>query len=338
MHKIIRTICYFTNEPGGKTLARLSEISDCLIQDGYEIQTNRVCSPAIEKIKELDSSFSDDYHCFSVGTLDRTEILEQLNNLGMTRDVSFNLDLTQSDINQSDTQILFEIIRKAPAKTFNFTYVFNNPPSTPYFPSGNYVGEGFSIGLQPTDLSVDCDSLEEWLFRIGEVLNEINRIFSKEQDFLGIDSSIAPLFEGRSSLIYFLRRIGYDFNYSVTTDIFLRMADFIKKENPRPIGLCGLMFPCLEDFGLAEEYEKGNFSIERNVFLSLHSGLGIDTYPIGIDESPEKVLDILRLVQGLSNKYKKPLSIRFVSDGKTKIGERTDFQNQYLKDVVVRGL
>ena len=28
---------------------------------------------------------------------------------------------------------------------------------------------------------------------------------------------------------------------------------------------------------IAEEYEKGNFSIERNVYLSLHSGLGIDT-------------------------------------------------------------
>lgn len=94
----------------------------------------------------------------------------------------------------------------------------------------------------------------------------------------------------------------------------------------------------VEDIELAKEYEKGNFSIERNVYLSLHSGLGIDTYPIGIDEDQMKVTGILTLVQGLSNKYKKPLSVRFVSDGKAKIGEKTDFNNQYLKDVTVRPL
>ena len=43
-------------------------------------------------------------------------------------------------------------------------------------------------------------------------------------------------------------------------------------------------------------------------------------------------------LQGLSAKYKKPLSARFVSDGKTRINEKTDFQNQYLKDIIVRPL
>ena len=85
------------------------------------------------------------------------------------------------------------------------------------------------------------------------------------------------------------------------------------------------MFPCLEDGELAAEYEKGNFTIERNIFLSLHSGLGIDTYPIGIDEKPERVWEILKLLQKLSNKYNKALSCRFVSDGKTGIGGNSDF-------------
>lgn len=97
------------------------------------------------------------------------------------------------------------------------------------------------------------------------------------------------------------------------------------------MGLCGLMLPALEDFELAKEYEKGNFSIERNIYLSLHSGLGIDTYPIGVDEKPEKMVEILKLLQSLSNKFNKPLSARFVSDGKAKIGERTNFKNQYCK-------
>ncbi len=118
----------------------------------------------------------------------------------------------------------------------------------------------------------------------------------------------------------------------------MEITKFIKKENPNPIVLCGLMLPCLEDYDLAKEYENGNFTMERNIYLSLHSGLGIDTYPVGINESPQKILEILKLIQALSNKYKKPLSARFVSDGKAKIGEKTDFQNQYLKDVIIRSL
>ena len=117
-----------------------------------------------------------------------------------------------------------------------------------------------------------------------------------------------------------------------------RIKSVIVENNPKPAGLCGIMLPCLEDTVLADEYEKGNFSIERNIYLSLHSGLGIDTYPIGIDESTEKILEILKLLQALSNKYSKPLSARFVLDGKARIGEKTDFKNAYLQDVVVRRL
>ena len=99
-----------------------------------------------------------------------------------------------------------------------------------------------------------------------------------------------------------------------------------------------MMLPCLEDFEQADEYEAGKFTIERNIFLSMHSGLGIDTYPIDIDEKPERVLEILKLIQSLFNKHNKPLSARFVSDGKAKIGEQTDYQNQYLKYCVIRPL
>ena len=83
---------------------------------------------------------------------------------------------------------------------------------------------------------------------------------------------------------------------------------------------------------------KGGIFQLKGIFLSLHSGLGIDTYPVGVDENPERVEEVLRLLRDLASKHDKPLSARFVSDGKAKIGEKTDFGNQYLKDVVVRGL
>ncbi|MDD5145240.1 MAG: DUF711 family protein [Candidatus Pacebacteria bacterium] len=337
-NKIIRSICYFDKEPSDETIERLDKIAGILTGRGFEIQTKRVCSSSVDKIIELDSKYASNSYIFGIGSLQKDEIRRRFNDVLSCKDTSFNLDLTGREITIDDAQLLFEIIRRNSSKTFNFTYVFNNRPSSPFFPSGSYQKDGFSIGLQPTDLSEDCNSIGEWLEKMKEVWLEIYNLFKDDPEFLGIDSSIAPLFSGKSSLIGFIKKLGLDFSRSATTDTYLAITKFLKENNPKPVGLCGLMFPCLEDFELAEEYEKGNFSIERNVFLSLHSGLGIDTYPIAIDEKPERVLEILKLVQGLSDKYKKPLSARFVSDGKAKIGEKTDFQNQYLKDITVRSL
>lgn len=337
-NKIIRTICYFTDNPSEKTLSLIEKISKPLLEKGFEIQTKRVCSSSIEKIKQLDAKFSNGVFIFSVGTLEKKQIEDKLDSLLNANDVSFNLDLTSSLINEADVQILFKIIKDKPGKTFNFTYVFNNKPQTPFFPSASWVKNGFSIGLQPTDLAENCKTLEEWLNEMKQVWEEIYEMFKDKESFLGIDSSIAPFSIGKGSLVNFVKKLGFDFSRSTTTDVYLRITKFMESNNPRPVGLCGLMFPCLEDFELADEYEQGNFSIERNVYLSLHSGVGIDTYPIGVNESSKKVLDTLRLIQGLSNKYKKPLSVRFVSDDKAKIGEKTDFENQYLKDVIVKAL
>ncbi len=336
-NKIIRTICLFTDNPVIKDVDKIKEISGILNEKGFEVQTTRICSSA-KSIKNLKSLYGDGVSYLNVGTLNVKDALIQMNDFFQTKNTVFNMDLSESEITGKEVNAFFEIIKNKPEKTFNFSYVFNNAKSTPFFPSASYKDNGFSLGLQPTDLSEGCNNIEEWLNKTKETWIEINDIFKNNSEFLGIDSSIAPLFEGKSSFIDFLRRLKINFSESTTTDLYLKITNFIKKENPKPIGLCGLMFPCLEDFELAKEYEKGNFSIERNIYLSLHSGLGIDTYPIGIDEKSARVLEIRKCIQGLSNKYKKPLSVRFVSDGKARVGEKTEFNNQYLKDVIVRQL
>lgn len=63
-----------------------------------------------------------------------------------------------------------------------------------------------------------------------------------------------------------------------------------------------------------------------------------DTYPVGVDENPKRIVDILRSLQAFSNRYLKSFSVRFVSDGIAKVGDRTDFKNVYLKDVTIRPL
>lgn len=337
MIKVIRSVCLFSKNPCLQDENRLLTIENLLKDKGYSVQTKRICSP-VGSFSEMSNSISDKSIMLSLGSLDFDSADKKLEDFLRVGNIHFNLDLSNEKIDLKHVEILFKIIKENPPSTFSFTYSFNNPVSSPYFPSAKFEKEGFSIGLQVTDLAKDCNSLEEWFENMRFCWNEINSIFESRDDFLGIDSSVAPLFEKDSSLIYFIKRIFDSFNYSVLTDTYLRITEFIKKENPRPVGLCGLMFPCLEDFELANEYSSGNFSVERNIFLSLHSGLGIDTYPIGVDEDKDRVVNILEVVQGLSRKYSKPLSVRFVSDGKAKVGEKTDFQNQYLKDVVVRKL
>ncbi|KKQ23594.1 MAG: hypothetical protein US40_C0002G0137 [Candidatus Roizmanbacteria bacterium GW2011_GWC2_37_13] len=335
-NKIIRSICLFEKEPSRESLKKLDEL-EVLLKTEFTIQTKRLCSSNIEKTIELSNKYSGRGYIFGIGTIDEEVLKKDLLNI-LKADIHFNLDLTDREINLDDIQILFDIIKNNPARTFNFAYEFNNPSSSPFFPSANYERDGFSIGLQPTDLAENCQTLDEWLVNMKNVWFQLFNQLKQKEDFLGIDSSIAPLFTRKSSFINFVKKLSGSFEKSTTTDIYTKITRFIKKENPKSTGLCGLMFPCLEDFELTEEYEKGNFNIERNIYLSLQSGVGIDTYPVGTDEKPERVLEILKLLKNLSNKFQKPLSARFVSDGKTKIGGKTDFKNQYLKDVVVKPL
>lgn len=332
MKKVIRSICFFSKKPTTEIREKVTTIDGTLRSAGYEIQTKRLCSPI--SIKEIGSIDLPGF-LSCVGTLTKAQLEAQFEDFILSQNVSCNIELCgQEKIDIAVLDVLFELIRRNASKTFHFSYVFRNRPSSPYFPSASYLKDGFSIGLQSTDLSEGCTTLEEWLYRMYECWREIEGMFGGNPEFLGIDSSIAPLFSGGSSLINLVPRLsGHDFVSSTTTDFYLRCTKFLKTHNPRPVGLCGIMFPCLEDVGLAEEYEKKNFPIERNVFLSLHSGLGIDVYPIGIDEDRERVYELLCLLKGLAEKYDKPLSARFVSDGKAKIGQRTNFLNPFLTDV-----
>lgn len=335
-NKIIRTICAFSDSPSRNTIQRLADLQLKFEAAGFRVQTVRIATNR-KDFQQIRQEIDNQEIRLSIGNVTLQEAQLLLPSFSTSQNINFNIELSKTEINSEHVELLFNIVQGNAANTFNFTYLFNGVP-TPYFPSAMYEKNGFAVGLQPTDLANGCTSLQEWLDNLKAVWVEISDLMKDEQDFLGIDSSIAPLFEGTSSVVNFIKRLGMTFPASTTTDVYTKITQWIKSENPKPYGLNGLMMPCLEDFELADEYENGEFSIERNIYLSLHSGLGIDTYPMGIDEDPARIVEILKLVQALSNKYKKPLSARFVSDGKATIGQKTDFQNQYLKDVVVRKL
>jgi hypothetical protein len=334
MNRIIRSICLFTEKASEFDYRKLLEIEAILSRAGFEIQTRRIVTHAdtisnLGKLEEQPGLF------YAAGTLSRSSLWEQLEDFLKASSVSCNLEI-HDHVELRDVDFLFELIRQRPEKTFQFSYTFSNPHSTPFFPAARFEREGFSLGLQSTDLAAGCEDLHSWLHLKKGVWDELVQLFKERPDFLGIDSSVAPLFSGDSSFIHLAERLCGSFSNACTSDFFVQVSRFIKQNNPKPVGLCGLMFPCLEDFVLAEAYEKGEFNIERNIFLSLHSGTGIDTWPIGIDEDPKRIQQILNLLLALAKKYNKPLSARFISDGKVRIGEKSDFRNPYLKDVVIR--
>lgn len=264
MKKIIRSLCYFAQNPDGKIIDRINELKSKLELNNFIVQTTRLCSNI--SVKEIDLKLGKTDLYLSVGKLSENEIEKQFIDFINAKNVAVNLDLSDG-VTENNVNLLFRIIKERPLKTFNFAYVFNNVNSSPYFPSASYVQDGFAIGLQSTDLAENCNSIEEWLELKRKVWGELIELLKAEVDFLGIDSSVAPLFTGNSSLINLAKRIKGNFTDSVVSDFYLKITNFIKIENPRPVGLCGLMLPCLEDFELAQEYEQGNFSIEKFVFI-----------------------------------------------------------------------
>jgi hypothetical protein len=334
MSKIVRTVCYFTERPDGRVAGELGALSARLRALGYEVQTTRVCvrQGDIASLGELTGVIP------SVGCLPFESAVRQLPDFFAADNVNFNIELADTEVEPRHVDLLWRIFTERPGHTFHFSYTFNNVPGSPFFPSATHGEDGFAIGLQSVDLSAGVDSVDGWLSAMAGCWREIVHEFRDDPGFLGIDGSPAPMGDGPGSLVGFVRRLGMTFGASATSTFYSAVTGFLRAENPRTAGLNGLMLPCLEDGALAAEYEAGEFTIERNLFLSMHCGLGIDTYPVGVDESPARVLEVLRLVRALSNRHRKPLSVRFVSDGRAGIGDRTDFGSPYLTDCVVRPL
>ena len=333
---IVRSLCLFADRLDDAVGGRLDTLATRLVDVGFALQTRRICV-AGHGARDVAAAYADGTRFLSIGQLDRAALAREFDALLEVDDVACNLGV-DGPVTAADVAWLQRLVAARPERTFTFAWTFHNAPGSPFFPSATWAGNGFALGLQPTDLAAGCATPEAWLARIEETWHTLVALFGGEPDFLGIDGSVAPLWNDPGSLVGHVRRWAGSFERAVTSDLFLRITAFLQARNPRPVGLNGLMLPCLEDRLLAEEYTQGRFGIERNLFLAMHCGLGIDTYPVGIDEPPARVLDILRLVQGLAARHAKPLSVRFVSDGRAHVGERTGFGNRYLHDVVVRPL
>src|SRR5690606_28108554 len=124
------------------------------------VQTIRIATNNAD-FESLRAALGDEEIRISLGSLSLEQVQNLLNRYHESHNVNFNIELADTEVTPEHVDVLVEIIRNNPTNTFNFTYLFNGVP-TPYFPSAMYQENGFAIGLQPTDLAENCDSLDGW--------------------------------------------------------------------------------------------------------------------------------------------------------------------------------
>ena len=104
------------------------------------------------------------------------------------------------------------------------------------------------------------------------------------------------------------------------------------------VGYSGLMLPVLEDSVIARRWSEGSISIDGLLAYSAVCGTGLDTIPLPGRVSPDQLIRILGDVASLSVKWKKPLSARILPIAGKDAGDRTDFDNPRLVNVMLRPL
>lgn len=228
---------------------------------------------------------------------------------------------------------------------FRFAAIACCPPDIPFFPASYHRGRtSFSLALECSDFVVeafgranDLIDAEKVLKRIFEhELKKIEKVAEKlartEQiDFRGIDVSPAPGIRKRESLVYAFEKLGLGaFGASGTLSIAGMITRVLKSLRVKTCGYSGLMFPVLEDHGLAHACSKGMFSIDTLLAYSAVCGTGLDCIPLPGAISVNKLSAILLDVATLAVKLQKPLSARLFPVPGKKSGEMTNFMSPYL--------
>lgn len=227
-----------------------------------------------------------------------------------------------------------------------FTALANVDPGSPFFPAAYHNSEAisFSVAIEGADLVAKAfngkgsiqEGKEALIADINGLADRMNQVANRLKyqfgiKFGGIDFSLAPFpdetvsigaaFEGLG--IPLLGDHGSVYFASVLTDAIDRSA-FPK------IGFNGLMFPVLEDPGIARAVNEGNLTIKDLLLFSTVCGTGLDTVPLPGDVTQEQLSALLMDLGALALRLNKPLTARLLPIPGKKAGEMTDFNFDFF--------
>jgi uncharacterized protein (UPF0210 family) len=226
-----------------------------------------------------------------------------------------------------------------------FAAIFNTKPGSPFYPGAFHKGPvSFAIGTENSDLVLEAFRQARDIKKAGSYLKDvltsefkkIERIGHRLQrewniKYGGIDVSVASSVKATESIAFAFEKLGLGkFGEPGTLSIAKVVTDTLRDLKVRQCGYSGLMFPVLEDYGLARRNTEGTYDLIHLLTYSAVCGTGLDTIPLPGNVSEKKLSALLLDIASLSQKLNKPLSARLMPVPGKKAGEMTDFKFEYF--------
>ena len=352
-----------------KTLLHHSEILDqaraIFEQAGYEVQTIRFATQPWEsyidkhnKLSHIISHFDEfcstsDIEYINIGTTVNPEKIPDLFEVNNQSQHLFSSALCASNniVNYkacAESAKLIKQLTPLEAEGFanlRFAAIFNLKPNCPFFPAAYHDGQiGLGIGTENSDIVYTCFEktksidtaeidLKNCLNKEFKGIEKIAKKICKEHkiQYYGIDPSICTSIQPNESIAFAFEHLGFGkFGDPGTLAVAKIVTSAIRSLTIKTCGYKGLMLPLLEDYGLAQRNNEGQFSIYDLLIYSSVCGTGLDTIPLPGDVTTEMLNALLIDIASLSCKLSKPLSARLMPIPGKHAEDMTDFDFPYF--------
>ncbi len=352
------------------------ETREMFEKQGFSVQTERITTqswveycknlPEAHIIKEIlaieQVSLENDIGFVSIGTTSEStyvemipDIISKVPHVSASVLVAGKDHSADHDLIEKSAYAMQQISRKTEGGEGNFRFaaIAHCPADTPFYPAGYHQGRPcFSIALECSDLvnqafteAQDIADAEKKLTEIlGDQYKKIEKIaqkYARKTKFIykGLDTSPAPSLLEEESLAYAFEKLNIEYFGASGTMMIAGMITRVLKSVPvKQCGYSGLMLPVLEDYGLAQRYSEGKFTLDSLLAFSAVCGTGLDCVPLPGDVPVSRLAVIITDVASLADKLKKPLSARLFPVPGKKAGDRTDFGSPYLVDCAIQSV
>ncbi|MGA3042389.1 MAG: DUF711 family protein [Bryobacteraceae bacterium] len=239
------------------------------------------------------------------------------------------------------------------AANFNFAATAMLAPYGPFYPGSYHLGEGrcFSVATEGANVvdrvfaatagnaPLAAERLTRELSAHAVALEKLAQQIEKETGwtYMGIDATPAPLRE--VSIGAAIEKFtGAPFGSSGTMTAAAVITKAVQSVPVKRIGYSGLMLPVMEESLLAQRWSEGTYDMDALLAYSAVCGTGLDTIPMAGDVPQPQIERILGDVASLAVKWKKPLTARLLPVKGKKVGDRTEFDDPFLVNTLIRAV
>jgi len=360
-----------------EALGVLRQAKTAMEQSGYEVETIRITTQpfpeytrgmsrteALEFLRRLDElavkeSFDPNIGPAMLADTADASSAQLLADVLSTTKLSGSIVIAGNDgIHWKNLRAAAKLIKAVAERSprsqgnFNFTASAMLQPYAPFYPGSYHTADGkrFAIGLESANVVAQAlsgggqpevvgqriiSALSPHLQAIESIAHRIER--QSRWIYMGIDTTPVPLKD--VSIGEAIEKFtGRSFGSSGTLTAAAAITKAVQSVPVKRVGYSGLMLPVLEDSVLAQRWAEGTYNMDSVLAYSAVCGTGLDTIPLPGDITEQQIEKILADVASLAVKWAKPLTARLLPVAGKKAGERTDFDDPFLVNTVIRPL